>query len=107
MTHNNLAHGAIQGRMQPIIDAVLRCYQLERQALDKPGRAIRAVTEARWVCCWLAQQLDIPLSSREIAAAFGQGQTLWRTAIRQITKRRRQDTWLRENTDALLAELRA
>lgn len=107
MTQKHLAHGAILGRMGPIIEAVLRRYQLEREALDKPGRAIKAICEARWVCYWAARELELPLSDTEIAVVFQQGPTAARLGRLRITAQRKRDAWLRENTDALLAELRA
>lgn len=92
--------------MTPIIQAVLKRYGVQREALDAPGRSTRGVSEARAICCWIAKDLT-SLTDIEIGAHFKKTRSFVPLAVRRIDRQRRKDKWLRDNTDQLLAELRA
>jgi chromosomal replication initiation ATPase DnaA len=93
--------------MRPVIDAVLKLYRLDHEALVSPYKSTLAVTEARGVCWWLAKQLDLPLNEDELGAALGKKAKAVQLAVKRIREARLSDTWLRESTDSLLAELRS
>jgi len=93
--------------MGPIIAAVLRRYELKHEVLVAPGKARRAVTEARAVCSWLARQLELPMSDTEIASALHKGAATVSKGARRVARQRNRDRWLRETTDELLQELRS
>ena len=97
----------VLGRMSPIIEAVLKLYSIKHEALVQPGKSVRAITEARDVCCWLAKELKLPLTDDEIAASLNKGGSVTKVAVRRTNKLRLRDRWLRESTDQLLAELSA
>jgi len=99
----------VVARMRPIIDGVLKLYGFSRETLLEG--TTRGPIEARSSCCWLARQLELPITFDEIAASLSwverrRGRTMVQQGLARIRERRPKDKWLREGLDALLTELR-
>jgi chromosomal replication initiation ATPase DnaA len=96
-----------QARMRPIIEGVLKLYGMTRQEMVTESKR-RGPVEARSACCWLARRLKIAVTITEMANMLGvKSHGSVRQGIERIENLRQRDRWLREGTDALLAELSA
>ncbi len=95
-----------RGAMLPIILAVVREYKISEEVLVQEGQSPTPL-QARRVCAWLAERLSVRLSTGEIGKAIGRDRYAVFRGVAIIEARRRNDTWLREMTDRLLAELSA
>jgi len=94
------------GIMRPILDAVTREYRTTLTALRDGGKTPTPV-EARQVCYWLADKLAIRLAPVEIGDVLNVTRNTVPKGVQTIERKRAEDSWLREMTDRLLAELRA
>ncbi len=92
--------------MMPIILAVTREYKLTEEVLVQPGQSPTPL-QARRVCAWLAEQLGVRLSPGEVGRALGRDRYAVFRGRALIAQHREKDSWLREMTDRLLAELSA
>ncbi len=90
--------------MLPIISAVTREYKISEEVLVQPGQSPTPL-QARRVCAWLAERLAVRLSPGEIGKALGRDRYAVYRGVAIIEQRRGTDTWLRDMTDRLLAEL--
>jgi len=103
--HPNFEDLPAYGLLKPIFDKVCEQYRMTFVGL-LDGRTPLPL-EARQVCCWLANKLQLRLTYTEIADVLGRSRNTAERAVEAIERQRVEDAWLREVTDRLLAELRA
>jgi chromosomal replication initiation ATPase DnaA len=93
-----------RGPMLAIISAVIREWKITEQVLVQEGQSPTPL-EARRVCAWLAERLNVRLSPEEIGQALGRDRHTYYRGVKVTERDRGTDPWLREVTDRLLAEL--
>jgi len=71
-----------------------------------PGKSPTPL-QARYVCAWLADRLQVRLAPNEVSQVLGRSKNLMALGVVAIEKLRETDAWIKNLTDRLLAELQA